>query len=284
MAPDRLGGIPLLTAFTGLPGSFQLASILLETFAENCTLSWVEEQQICLLRDVRDALDTIHQQSYIISMRRNDKARGRQAAKAGVRVAKFGIGGFVLADTAVKGGNNLALHWRGPKRVIQSLNDFTFGVQDVYAPYAVTIRHASRLKFYRDSDRGVTEGLIAHVLRGEGGHLVDKLLNCQIIQQWERLVQWIGLDPEEASWEPAPIIIEDVPQLVQKFVTESQTDRLARRMWPALSSEDPIDEVQSRHVDRGRRKRRKPVGLESSVVCEAAIRFAAFSIIRLEET
>lgn len=107
-------------------------------------------------------------------------------------MAKFSIGDFVLAATAVKGGNKLALHWRGPKRVVRSLNDYTFEVQDLCAPYNVVARHASRLKFYRDSERGVTEDLIAHALHGEGGHLVDKLLECrlgQVAQQWEIHVQ-----------------------------------------------------------------------------------------------
>ncbi|OWZ23464.1 hypothetical protein PHMEG_0001664 [Phytophthora megakarya] len=33
--------------------------------------------------------------------------------------------------------------------------------------YAVSVRHASRLKFYREAGREVTEDLITHVLHGE---------------------------------------------------------------------------------------------------------------------
>ncbi|EGZ25360.1 hypothetical protein PHYSODRAFT_311863 [Phytophthora sojae] len=240
---DCLGDIPPVTAFTGLPGSSQLTTILSEPFAEGFTLSWIEEQQKQYLTDVRAALDTIHQQAITISERRNVQARGCRTAKPGVRMATFPIGDFVLAATAIKGGSKLSLYWRGPKRVVRPLNDYTFEVQDICAPYTVTVRHASRLKFYREAGRGFTEDLVAHALHGEGGHL-------------EIFVQWIGLDAGEASWEPASVIFEDVPQLVRKFVAESRPDHLTRRMWTKLSPDDPIEDIERRQPDRGRRKRR----------------------------
>ncbi|GMF41277.1 unnamed protein product [Phytophthora fragariaefolia] len=176
MPSNRLGAIAPITAFAGLPGSSQPDAIFPPTFAENCSLSWIEKQQQKHLRDVRTALDAIRQQCSAASSRKNAQARGRRANKPGVRMAKFAIGDFVLAASAVKGGSKLALLWRGPNRIVRSLNDYTFEVQDLCAPYGIVVRHASRLQFYRDSERGVTEDLIAHALRGEGGHLFDKLL------------------------------------------------------------------------------------------------------------
>ncbi|GMF28513.1 unnamed protein product [Phytophthora fragariaefolia] len=79
MPSDRLGAIAPITAFTGLPGSSQLNAIFPPTFAENCSLSWAEEQQQKRPREVRTALDAIHQQSSETSSRKNAQARGRRA-------------------------------------------------------------------------------------------------------------------------------------------------------------------------------------------------------------
>ncbi|POM66150.1 Hypothetical protein PHPALM_18036 [Phytophthora palmivora] len=150
MSSDRLGGISPVTAFTG--GRYTVVGCgAAESASDGCA-----------------GLDTIHQQVTTISERRNVQARGRHAAKTGVRMAKFSIGDLVLEATVIKGGSKLSLHWRDLKRVVRSLNDYTFEVQDICAPYTVTVRHASRLKFYREAGRGVTEDLIAHALHGEG--------------------------------------------------------------------------------------------------------------------
>ncbi|KAJ8577220.1 hypothetical protein ON010_g1985 [Phytophthora cinnamomi] len=73
MPSDRLGAIAPITAFTGLPGSSQLNAILPPTFAENCSLSWIEEQQQQYLREVRTAFDAIQQQSSETSSRKMPK-------------------------------------------------------------------------------------------------------------------------------------------------------------------------------------------------------------------
>ncbi|KAG2778310.1 hypothetical protein PC129_g11345 [Phytophthora cactorum] len=245
--------IPPVTAFTGLPGSSQLSALLPVNFAEGYTMSCVEKQQKRHLVDVRAALDTIHQQRLMTSNSQNVQNRKRAAAKSGVRMANYSVGDLVLAASAIHSGNKLAVHWRGPKRVVRSLNDYTFEGQDLCASYARTARHASRLKFYRDSARGVTEDLLSHALHGEGGHLAEALVNCRlssVSKQWEVFVQWIGLDPEEACWEPAEIIYEDVPKIVWAFVASSAQDHLVRRMWTHLAPKAPIkvpiDEIERR--------------------------------------
>lgn len=243
MGSDRLGGVAPVTAFTGLSGSSQLSAILTTSSAEEASIEWVHSEQQKHLQAVRIELDKLHQQVSAISAKKNAQARVRQKNKQGVKMAHFSVGDFVLAASAVKGGSKLALKWRGPKRVVRSLNDYTFEVQDLVAPYAVSVRHASRLKFYRDSSRELTEDLVAHVLHGEGGHLVDKFLDCRknsTSRQWEILVQWIGLDPEEASWEPASVMLEDVPTLVSTFVDSSDVGSKAREMWSAITPESPV--------------------------------------------
>ncbi|GMF44367.1 unnamed protein product [Phytophthora fragariaefolia] len=161
MPSDRLGLIAPITAFTGLPGSSQLNAIFPPFYAEFFSLSWIEEQQHKRLREIRTALDAIHQQSSETSSHKNAQTRGRKANKPGVRMPKFAIGDFVLSASAVQGGSKLAILWRGPKRIVRPLKDYTFKVLDRCAPKGVVVRHASQLKFFRDSERGGTEDLIA---------------------------------------------------------------------------------------------------------------------------
>ncbi|KAE9025826.1 hypothetical protein PR002_g11067 [Phytophthora rubi] len=105
------------------------------------------------------------------------------------------------------------------------------------APFAISTHHASRLKFYADASRNVTEDLVAQAMHADGGHLVSKLVKCRMgpeTHTWEIQVEWIGLDPLEASWEPATIIYEDVPELVKRFVLRANSDA-AQAMWASLT-------------------------------------------------
>ncbi|POM81781.1 Hypothetical protein PHPALM_205 [Phytophthora palmivora] len=115
---------------------------------------------------------------------------------------RFVEGDFVLTAQMLSRASKLAVQWKGPKSIVKALKD-----------------------------------LIAHAMRAEGGHLVSKLLKCRIgpaTHAWEIQVEWVGLDPLEASWEPATVIYEDVPALVQRFV--ERTDSAATRaMWASLT-------------------------------------------------
>ena len=105
------------------------------------------------------------------------------------------------------------------------------------APFTVSTHHASRLKFYADAARGVTEDLVAQALHGDGGHLVEAFLGCRVsaaTQEYEVHVQWIGLDAVEASWEPAAAIFEDVPVLLKRFVDANPNDARVQDMWQSV--------------------------------------------------
>ncbi|KAF4032278.1 hypothetical protein GN244_ATG15859 [Phytophthora infestans] len=102
----------------------------------------------------------------------------------------------------------------------------------------VSVRHASRLQLYRDALRGTVEDLLEHTINGECGHLVEALLDCRLspaTHRWGILVNWVGKDDVEASWEPAEAIQEDVPTLLQTFLDEPADNPLRQRLAASLA-------------------------------------------------
>ena len=60
--------------------------------------------------------------------------------------------------------------------------------------------------------------------------MVQRFLDCKMnpdTHQWEVLVKWRGLDKAENSWEPARILLEDVPLLLARRVrTEAKAEEM----------------------------------------------------------
>jgi hypothetical protein len=103
----------------------------------------------------------------------------------------------------------------------------------------VTKHHISRIHPYADNKRGVTEDLVDQALHSQGGHMVERIVDCRIgpnSHDWEVLIEWVGLDPAEASWEPAKIIYEDIPKIVQKWCCRQKENLKVQQMWNKLQA------------------------------------------------
>ncbi|GLE06818.1 hypothetical protein PINS_up016444 [Pythium insidiosum] len=181
----------------------------------------------------------MHREMVDAAEKRKREQRGRVAAKKGVKLPKFSIGDFVLAAMATgRRGTKLSLLWRGPKRIVAAHNDYTFDVQDLVPPYAVSIKHAARLQLYREAARRSLEELAEQAIHGEGGHLVETLLDCRLspdTHKWPIKVKWYGLDELDTSWEPADAIKQDLPVIYQAFVDVKPDDRDRAQMPIALT-------------------------------------------------
>jgi hypothetical protein len=266
MPADRLNGVVPLTAFTALPANTQLRSILHPQQPLGATVDWVEQEVAQHLTAVRVALDGTHAEMVDASDKKKRAARERHAKTKGVTLQRFSEGDFVLAATATgRSGNKLAVVWRGPKRLVRALNDYTFEVQDLTAPYAVTIKHASRLQLYRESERGRSDDLVDQAIHGDGGHLVEELRACALSpssHRWEIQVKLFGLDEIECSWEPAEAIREDVPVLYQQFVDADPNVDNRRRMDLAVTGRQqatPVATKAPRPRRAGKAKKTKNV-------------------------
>jgi transposase InsO family protein len=260
MPADRLGGATPLRAFTALTEGNMLRCLLHPREPLEKSIEWTEDEIKGHLESVRVALDGMHATMTDESEKRRRAARERAANRQGVQLIRFSEGDFVLAATATgKAGHKLGLVWRGPKRIVRALNDYTFEVQDLVAPFATTIRHAARLQLYREAARGQAEELMEQAIYGEGGHLVECIQDCRkspATHQWEVLIKWYGLDDVEASWEPAEVIKEDVPVLFQRFVDADPSDAKRIKMRDALAVVEPTRPLWAPAMPRAKSKRR----------------------------
>ena len=134
----------------------------------------------------------------------------------------FVEGDFVLVGKITR-INKLALGWTGPYRVVRAVSDHLFEVQELCPPYEVVERHASRLKFYSEASRGVTQLMEEQARYTKSVFLVDKLVDIRTrnTNQYEILVFWRGLEDDEATWEPLQNLHEDVPVLLSDFLRRS---------------------------------------------------------------
>ncbi|OWZ19828.1 LOW QUALITY PROTEIN: hypothetical protein PHMEG_0005855 [Phytophthora megakarya] len=225
MGSDRLGGVPPVTAFTGLPGTSQLTAILITPSAEEHTFEWIHEKQQHHFAAGRISLGQMHQTVDATSTRRNAQARARHAKKQGVKMAHFAVGDFVLWRLQLVEAANLLF-------VDGDLNGFD--IQGLCVPYPTICS----LTFY---------------MAKADIYSINRSTNLTT-RQWGIFDQWIGLNPDETSWEPASVSFKDVATLVQQFVEASDPDSPALEMWIVIAPALRLAEQQ-----KTRRRRRSTV-------------------------
>ncbi|CEO98945.1 hypothetical protein PBRA_007059 [Plasmodiophora brassicae] len=149
----------------------------------------------------------------------NVRQRSRHVRKA--QCESFIPGDYVLNAKPVPGpAQKLIAQWRGPYRVVQRVNDQVYELEDLLTARRFQA-HTQRIRRYADADLNITTEIKQHLERLDQQFHVDDLLDCRIDRETQELqikVAWSGFDPSEATWEPAALIAEDVPQLVEQLI------------------------------------------------------------------
>ncbi|GMF48384.1 unnamed protein product [Phytophthora fragariaefolia] len=116
--------------------------------------------------------------------------------------------------------NKLAINWQGPKRIVRTISDWVFEVESLNPPQVTTTHHVSRLRFYAEASRGVTEDLLQYALHSQGRHLVEDFRGVRFneaARRWEVEVKWLGLEAIENTLEPYLALQSDVPVLLDRY-------------------------------------------------------------------
>ncbi|ETM37608.1 hypothetical protein L914_15871 [Phytophthora nicotianae] len=130
----------------------------------------------------------------------------------------------------------LRVKWCGPAQVTAATSNWIFEIENLVTGERREA-HASRLKFYADNSLAVTEDLHRHVAHNSEGHVVDTFLSTRYNtneKRHELLVHWRGLDTVEDSWEPATVLLQDVPVAAKAFERSHQDDEAVQAMSAAL--------------------------------------------------
>ena len=214
---ESLGGEAPVTGMTGLPAMSPVAPIVCEPMPQPATLDEVTALQRANVPQLVKALDEMHKRMAEAAKR----TRGRKKTGASVQAANFARGDYVLLSCQLDAGRSkLQVMWKGPFRVVNVVSEWVFEVEDL-TTLRVTVAHASRLKFYADSALGNLEEVKRQASHSEVHYAVQALEAIRFnesLVRWEVKVSWLGLEPAEASWEPAANILEDVPGLFRAFV------------------------------------------------------------------
>ncbi|CAK4768495.1 unnamed protein product [Aphanomyces euteiches] len=143
-------------------------------------------------------MNQLHRDLASTSAKKRLQARERQAKKKAVQLQKFSVGDFVLT-------------------------------QELVSPCDLSLHHACRLKLYCEGGRDVTEDLADHIAFGHKGFHVARLWSVRVENgEYQALVYWLGLNEEEASWEPVQCLYEDIPVAFRRSVNQSQDEEVKK--------------------------------------------------------
>ncbi|CEP01806.1 hypothetical protein PBRA_008748 [Plasmodiophora brassicae] len=112
-------------------------------------------------------------------------------------------------------GNKLIAKWNGPFRVLQRLNDQVYLLYDPLHEKEFRA-HIQRVRRYADGKLNMTATMKKLLQHSNHKLLVENLVDCRYNASEKRIeikVLWEGFEESDATWEPANIIIEDVPRM-----------------------------------------------------------------------
>ncbi|KAH9092351.1 hypothetical protein LEN26_018494 [Aphanomyces euteiches] len=220
---SKLNGIAPITAMTQLEPSNSLNAFLDDDSVKEITHEQLAHWRESLFTDLANARDNLHHQLAAVAASKRDKERLRRNKKHQIQDIRLSVGDYVLVGKVTQSfAAKLQVQWLGPRRIVDTLSDWIYHVEDL-RDKTRTIHHASRLKLFAAADLNVTQDLLDHIAYVEGGHLVERFIDCRFDRpkkSWVILVQWFGLDELENSWEPVENLLEDVPAQVHKFLDE----------------------------------------------------------------
>ncbi|KAJ8561935.1 hypothetical protein ON010_g7742 [Phytophthora cinnamomi] len=188
------------------------------------------------LSSIAKALEAMHRDVAEIGDQRRMQARARRAARA--KPPNFVVGDFVLVASVVAAPNKLSIKWQGPKHVTKAVSDWIFEVEDLVEPHVTSTHHVSRLRFYAESAREVSEDLLQHALHAQGGHCVEDFRGIRLnttANQWQVEVKRLGLDELENTWESYASLQTDVPVMLARYCEAHKEEPQFAEMLQAVS-------------------------------------------------
>ena len=236
---ERLGNRCPRTAFLGLPQDTPLLSITKKR-NKNIKVGSIDQvraEQRVKASQLHTALDKMHKEVAECSDKKRRAAVESHNRKTNVRPINFTEGDYVLRGAREsQRGKKPQLKWHGPFQVIKCKSEFIFVIKDILTGKTEEA-HGRRLKLFRNSDYQVGEDLLHHLAYQQGELLViEKFLGIRSRRGTTELeVKWKGFTRDETDWVSVDTLQEDVPVLLQEYLTELKSSGTIREQALAAS-------------------------------------------------
>jgi hypothetical protein len=197
------------------------------------TVQEVQSLQRNAFLNLQIEVNKMHKETAESCAQRLVKEKEAREKKPGVFMAQFAIGDYVLyADVWVQSQSKLRAKWNGPAMVTRVSSDWIFEIKNLVTQELKEV-HASRLKFYMDSELNITGDFLDMVAHNSEGHVVEHLMGHRYdkaSKQYELLIKWRGLDKEESTWESVSHLLQDIPAAVKRYMKSKIRDPFVRKM------------------------------------------------------
>ena len=123
--------------------------------------------------------------------------------------------------------------WRGPRRICDVRSDWVYEVQNLITDKKEVV-HARRLLLYR-GDMDGKEVSTELIQAAEHSELSYQMVQClqgirDVDGELQICVEWEGLpDERDWTWEPLSQMAEDVPGMMEDFLSTSGSRSLKRK-------------------------------------------------------
>ena len=229
----RLGNKTHMEVRTGRAVKHPLDVIVVPTLEKVTTIQVDTARVIEQCAEVRKALDEMHQE--VAALKRDPHvAEGKHA----VRV-NWAVGDYVLLARVSKGAQNkLVAKWRGPMRVVATVNDWVYRVQDLITKDEHVV-HAERLRYYSDAALQITTPLKEIIAHDNASYSVGSIEDHREFDgEWQLWVSWLGFEEVEDSWEPLQSLAQDDPASVRKYLKslEHEDEADVAAMWAVFNA------------------------------------------------
>lgn len=198
-----------------------MPTVLIATFLSSETtcsviIPEIVQQRTLDMCSLQTHLEALHQ---VVERTLHANLRRACAFAEHGKLANFIEGDFVLvAREAFHKGEKLCLCWRGPRSVIEAINDYVYQVEDLRNGTLSEV-HAARLKFYSGTSLD-EKSLIPHVLQLETGMQFQRLLRLvDTSKGLSVVICWRGFPASQDTQEPLQQVYADVPSLLLKLPT-----------------------------------------------------------------
>ena len=210
-----------------------LKALPIGDYSNTMSLDEARARQLCGIEELQGAMELMHKDVKGLISSSRKSAIERHNSKTNVREFSFHVGDFVLVRTQEKRLHKLQFIWRGPRRITKALSDWTYEVENLDTGKKNTV-HARRMILYRAAldGRKVEDALLSYAKHNEGIYYeIDSLKDIREGENgFEFLVNWKGLPDEiDYTWEPLHQLLEDVPEILIRFLKSGPVTDLKRK-------------------------------------------------------